>query len=95
MTRETKTRHYTDDSYLLELVFGGRRRDSEEVVQLRVDDVSHGAALYEVPAGRQADKESQPLLVEGALLVSCRFPVLLRGPSKCLTKIRNATEFQD
>lgn len=68
-------RHDTDDSYLLELIFGGRRRHSEEVVQLRVNNVSHGAAVDAVPAGRRADKESEPEVLEAALRVSCRFPV--------------------
>lgn len=75
VTRETKKRPDTDDSYLLELIFGDRRRHSEEVVQLRVDNVSHGAAVDAVPAGRRADKESEPVVLEAALLVSCRFPV--------------------
>lgn len=70
-----KKRPDTDDSYLLELIFGDRRRHSEEVVQLRVDNVRHGAAVDAVPAGRRADKESDPVVLEAALLVSCRFPV--------------------
>lgn len=76
-----KKRYDSDNSYLLEFVFGGRRRHAEEVVQLRVDNVSHGAAVDAVPAGWRADKESEPVALEAALLFSCRFPVLRRGPS--------------
>lgn len=82
-----KKRHDTDDSYLLELIFGGRRRHSEEVVELRVDNISHGAAVDAVPAGRRADKESEPVVLEAALLVSCRFPLLRRGPSTVEYKV--------
>lgn len=53
-----------EHSHLLELVFRGGRRHSEEVVQLGVDDVGHGVPSRE--GGRRAGgrtKEDKPAVV--------------------------------
>lgn len=87
MTSELKTRHDADGNYLLELIFRCGRRHSEEVVQLRIDNVRHSAAVSAVPAAKPTDKESKPVVVEADLLVFCRLPVLHVGPSECLTRM--------
>lgn len=55
--------------YLLQLIFRGGGRHSENVVQLGIDNIRHGVAVDVASAGRWMDKEKEP--VENVLLASC------------------------
>lgn len=55
--------------YLLQFIFRCGWRYSEDVVELRIDNIGHGVAVAGASTGRWMDKETEP--VENVLLASC------------------------